>query len=146
MTRTKSVKKLSAMLMCVAMLFSVMMISASAIDAASDYTATFSSWPSSHGTLFSGDAVVTNASSVSTVKVPINTSFTIYGVSGTIEGVTLVSGTPYLSADIVTEGSVKYLVVTCAESVSDEDFAPTLAFTISYSGHTSSTSGTLTLS
>jgi hypothetical protein len=134
-------KKVIATLMAVLMVAAVSTTSAFAI-AAGSYTPSFSTWPASHGPLFPGNAVVTNANNVSTVTAEINTHFTIHGVTGDITDVTLLSGSPYLSANLTTIGGTTYLVVTCADSVTAAGFAPELEFEITYASHTNSTDGT----
>jgi hypothetical protein len=138
-------KKILTVLMATLMVASAGVVSAFAVDDGS-YTATFDSWPASHGVLFPGPAVVTNADGVSTVTIPINTSFTIHGVSGNILDVILLSGSPYTSAYLDTSVSPANLVVTCSDSVTAADFAPELEFVIDYGSHQSNTDGTLTIS
>lgn len=136
--------------MAVLMIVAVSTTSAFAITPGDYPNPSFSTWPISHGELFDGDAVVTNAIEtvgenevcVSTVKVPINTEFVIYNVPGEITDVTLNEGyPPYISAELVTEDGVTYLVVKVLCSVSADDFAPNLTFAITVNDHPSSTSG-----
>ncbi|MDR1246455.1 MAG: hypothetical protein LBK57_05440 [Clostridiales Family XIII bacterium] len=130
-------KKSIAGLMAIMMIAVISTVSAFAITPGSYANPSFSTWPTSHGALFAGPAVVTNTDGVSTVTVPINTHFTIHGVTGDITDVTLLSGSPYNSAQL-TSGN---LIVTCSDSVTAAGFEPELEFEITYATHVNSTSG-----
>jgi hypothetical protein len=140
-------KKSISIMMAIFMIAAVTTVSAFAIDPDTYPNPSFSSWPASHGELFAGPAVVTNAGGVSTVTVPINTHFVIHNVPGDITDVTLLSDTtvtPYISASLgSSSGGIADLVVTCSDSVTAAGFAPELEFEITYTSHISSTDGIL---
>ncbi|SHH88354.1 hypothetical protein SAMN02745823_01349 [Sporobacter termitidis DSM 10068] len=135
-TKTRSISKVAAIFMCVAMLFSVMAISASALDAGTTYTPVLTTGAPHPIDIFAGDAVV-DPDDVVTIELQPMSVGTVTG-----EVVGAVSNTSGYTA-VVSGG---YLIVTSPAGIAAEAFSASITFTIALSsGAHMPATGVLTL-
>ncbi len=136
MTRTKSISKVAAVFMCVVMLFSVMAISASALDADTSYTPVLTTGAPHPINIFDGLASV-YPDDVVTIKLQPMSVGTVTG-----EVISAASNTAGYNAAV----SGGYLTVNCPEGTAAEEFSVSITFTIALtSGAHIPATGTLTL-